>query len=201
MRQFIAPAIFALSAMPAFAADLSLIVDRSDRGVELFVKFDTENTETLLAPYPEGFLANDGRVDIGPFRDGTADHGDALWAQVQTHVGGSEAMVEAMSMMVHPDELPVDFNDPIDGWIAMAVCNVTDPDARFDIGVLSTYAGFIAWDVEGHDEVSIAFPSALEIDVVEFLEGRKIDARTVALAADEALVLDPVTTWERWRFW
>ncbi|MCH2076836.1 MAG: hypothetical protein MK180_08100 [Rhodobacteraceae bacterium] len=193
--------ILALAALPATAADLSLIVDRSDRGVELFIKFDTEKTEDLLAPYPDGFLADDGRVDIGPFRDGTADHGDALWSAVKTQIGAEQPLVEAMSMMVHPDELPVNFNDPIDGWIAMAVCNVTDPDARFDLGVLSTYAGFIAWDVAGHEEVSLQFPAAMEIEVVEFLEGRKIDARTVALAENEALVLDEVTTWERWRFW
>ncbi|MEM1232746.1 MAG: hypothetical protein AAGH70_01340 [Pseudomonadota bacterium] len=194
-------ALFAFWAGGATAADLSLIVDRSDRGVELFVKFETERTEALLAPFPAGFVAEDGRIDIGPFRDGTADHGDALWIGVDTAINGKRALVESMSMMVHPDELPVSFNDPIDGWIAMAVCNVTDPDARFSPEVLSTYAGFIAWDVEGHAEVEISFPSALEIEVTEFLEGRKIDTLTVSLSKNEALVLDPVTTWERLRFW
>ncbi|MEM1234091.1 MAG: hypothetical protein AAGH70_08175 [Pseudomonadota bacterium] len=199
--RFLTASILALMAGAGSAADLSIIVDRSERGVELFVKFETELTETLLAPFPAGFVAEDGRIDIGPFRDGTADHGDALWVNVDTRIGGEPALVESMSMMVHPDELPVSFEDPIDGWIAMAVCNVTDPDARFSPDVLSTYVGFIAWDVPGHGEVALSFPSAMEIDVTEFLEGRKIDALTVALAKDEALVLDPVTTWERLRFW
>ncbi|MEM6276033.1 MAG: hypothetical protein AAF714_03730 [Pseudomonadota bacterium] len=199
--RFLTASILALWAGNSTAADLSLIVDRSERGVELFVKFETELTETLLAPFPSGFVADDGRIDIGPFRDGTADHGDALWVGVDTQINGESALVESMSMMVHPDELPVRFDDPIDGWIAMAVCNVTDPDARFSPEVLSTYAGFIAWDVEGHEEVAISFPSAMEIEVTEFLEGRKIDTLTVALAKDEKLVLDPVTTWERLRFW
>lgn len=73
---------------PGLAADLTLMVDRSERGVEMFVKFDTERTEAILAQHPDGFVAADGRVDIGPFRDGTADHGDALWAGVTTQVNG-----------------------------------------------------------------------------------------------------------------
>ncbi|MEM6895869.1 MAG: hypothetical protein AAF576_00720 [Pseudomonadota bacterium] len=190
-----------MAASPAAAADLSLIVDRSERGVELFIKLPTDKTEDLLAPFPDQFLDAAGLVDIGPFREGTADHGDALWTDVSMDVGGQTSLVEAMSMMVHPDSIPVSFEDPIDGWIAMAVCNVTDPDARFDIGVLSTYAGFIAWDVAGYDQVSITFPAAMEIDVKEFVEGREIGSFTVALAEGDTLALDPVTRWELWRFW
>ncbi|MEO0485404.1 MAG: hypothetical protein AAF092_05790 [Pseudomonadota bacterium] len=196
-----ATCLAALMALPATAADLSLIVDRSDRGVELFVRFATADTESLLAPFPTGFLDADGRVDIAPFQAGTFHHGDELWSEVEMRVAGHSALVEAMSMMVHPDSIPVDFNDPIDGWIAMAVCNVTDPNARFDLGVLSTYAGFIAWEVEGHGTVEIDFPTEAEIEVTEFLEGREISHATVVAGPDAPLTLDAVTSWEKWRFW
>ncbi|MEM6480142.1 MAG: hypothetical protein AAF647_14040 [Pseudomonadota bacterium] len=201
MRGWLSLLLFLAPLAPANAADVALIVDRSERGVEIFVKLPTERTEDLFAPFPEGFLESDGRVDIGPFRDGTADHGDALWAAVETRVAGEAPLVEAMSMMVHPDSIPVDFNDPIDGWIAMAVCNVTDPDARFGLDVLSTYAGFIAWDVAGYGALELVFPAALDIEVTEFVNGRKIHEETVALAEGQPLQLDPVTRWELWRFW
>ncbi|MEM6727866.1 MAG: hypothetical protein AAF618_05145 [Pseudomonadota bacterium] len=188
-------------ASTAGAADMSVMVDRSERGVEIFIKLDTERTEELLAPFPDDFVGGDGLVDIGPFRDGTADHGDALWQAVETRIEGTASTVEAMSMMVHPDSLPVDFDDPIDGWIAMAVCNVTDPDARFGLDVLSTYAGFIAWDVEGHGEVEIAFPTAMEVEVTEFLEGREISSAVLQVSDAAPLRLDAVSRWERWRFW
>ena len=188
-------------AAPVTAADLSLIVDRSDRGVEMFVKLATAQTEDLLAPFPAHFLADDGQVDIGPFRDGTYEEGDELWAQVRTVIGGKEAEVEAMSMMVHPDNLPVAFNDPVDGLIAMAVCTVTDPDARFAVEELSTYAGFIAWDVAGHDRVQISFPTAMDVEVTEFFEGREIYKAALTVGPDVPLELDAVNRWERWRFW
>ncbi|MEM9437769.1 MAG: hypothetical protein AAGA15_12070 [Pseudomonadota bacterium] len=191
----------ALAASPALSADLSLIVDRSERGVEMFVKFPTGSTEALLAPFPAGFLASEGVVDIAPFRAGTADHGDDLWRGVETRIGGETAFVEAMSMMVHPDSLPVDFNDPVDGWIAMAVCNVVGDDTLFGVDVLSTYAGYIAWEVAGHDRVEIAFPSTMEIEVTEFLEGREIHHAELTVGPDKPLTLDPVTRWERWRLW
>jgi len=199
--RFVIATVLALAAAPALSADLSVIVDRSERGVEIFVKFPTERTEALLAPFPAGFLAADGAVDIGPFRNGTYEHGDELWAAVETRVGGESAVVEAMSMMVHPDALPVDFDDPIDGWIAMAVCNVTDPDARFPVAELSTYAGFIAWDVAGHDAVEIGFPTSMNVEVTEFLEGKQISRASLDVGPDRPLTLYPVSRWERWRLW
>ena len=199
--RFGATLLAVLTALPATAADLSLIVDRSEQGVELFLKFATAETETLLAPFPPGFLDPDGLVDITPFRQGTFLHGDKLWSEVEMRVAGEGALVESMSMMVHPDSIPVDFNDPIDGWIAMAVCNVTDPNARFELGMLSTYAGFIAWDVEGLGALEINFPANAEIKVTEFLEGREISQATLVAGPGAPLTLDAVTTWEKWRFW
>ncbi|MEL6551064.1 MAG: hypothetical protein AAFQ54_12545 [Pseudomonadota bacterium] len=194
-------ALFLSTSLPASAADLTLLVDRTERGVEMFVKFETLETEALLAPLPAGFLDAEGLVDIAPFREGTYIYGDELWADIETVIGGEIALVEAMSLMVHPDSLPVDFDDPIDGWIAMAVCNVTDPNARFELGELSTYAGFIAWDVEGRAPLSLTFPREMEVEMTEFLEGREISARTVSVGPDAPLTLDAVTTWERLRFW
>lgn len=194
--------ILALMPVTATAADIQLMVDRSERGVEFFVKFDTENTEALLAPFPAGFLDADGRVDIGPFRSGTADHGDALWQAVQTSFGESPpALVEAMSMMVHPDSLPVPYNDPVDAFMATAICTVTDPDATFDLDVLSTYAGFIAWDVEGYGPLEIRFPEQIELEVTEFVDGREISHVVAQVGPDYPLALDAVTRWERIRFW
>ncbi|MEM8591728.1 MAG: hypothetical protein AAGF13_04290 [Pseudomonadota bacterium] len=201
MRSLLAPTLFLLPALPATAADLSLIVDRSERGVEIFVKLPTDRTEALLAPFPEGFVDADGLINIEPFRAGTFRQGDVLWSKVETVIGEETALVEAMSMMVHPDELPVDFNDPIDGWIAMAVCNVTEENARYDPEVLSTYAGFFAWEVDGHGPVHITFPQDMEIEVTEFLEGREIASLTIQTGPDDPLALDAVTTWERIRFW
>lgn len=197
----IAAFIFAFSPLSAQAADIQLMIDRSERGVEFFVKFETAETETLLAPFPAGFLDAEGKVDIGPFRAGTADHGDALWEGVKTVVADTPALVEAMSMMVHPDSLPVPYRDPIDAFMATAICNVTDPDARFNLGVLSTYAGFIAWDVEGHGDLEIHFPQEVELEVTEYLEGREISHLMAIAGPDAPLKLDAVTRWERIRFW
>ncbi|MEM1236054.1 MAG: hypothetical protein AAGI10_03720 [Pseudomonadota bacterium] len=197
----IAALLLGLLPLSAQGADIQLMIDRSEQGVEFFVKFNTEATETVLAPFPAGFLDEEGLVDIGPFRSGTADHGDALWAGVTTTIGQDAALVEAMSMMVHPDSLPVPYNDPIDAFMATAICNVTDPDARFAVGVLSTYAGFIAWDVEGYGPVELQFPEDIEVEVTEFVEGRKISHQIAQVGPQAPLALDSVSRWERIRFW
>lgn len=198
--RWIAP-IFTSLALPVSAADLSVIVDRADDGVEIFVKFATADTEEVLAPFPPGFLDADGLVDIAPFRNGTYEMGDEMWAGVSTEIGGEDALVEAMSMMVHPDSLPVDFEDPIDGWIAMAVCNVTDPNARFGLDELSTYAGFFAYKVDGYAPISLVFPTDIDVEVTEFLLGRELSTASLTVGPDAPLELDAVTRWERIRFW
>lgn len=187
-------------ATPAWAGpDLRLIVDRRETSVEIFAAMDAERLPSILATDPDGLAASDGRIYLGALREtGTFDFGDHMLRGVRFSAGGEDAQLEAMSVMVHPDDQRLPFDTPLDGNIAMSVCGVDDPAEPPQISNLRLYSGFIAYPADGHAALRLTLPNSemLEIEVVTFVDGSEESRATLELAPGEPIALTEASaTW------
>ncbi|MEM1399376.1 MAG: hypothetical protein AAGF58_05820 [Pseudomonadota bacterium] len=107
--------------------DLTIIVDRSDTSIEMFMKASASDYIHLLGTQFDGFVKPDGTVDYQTIREkGSFDIADKMFERVGTTVGRQSLDFESMSMMVHPPRLKFPLETPLDGLLATSVCT-TDP--------------------------------------------------------------------------
>ncbi|MEM9247737.1 MAG: hypothetical protein AAGB05_03460 [Pseudomonadota bacterium] len=172
-------AILMLGAWPAAAEeeqDLFLIVDRTDRAVEIFFSAGAETLSPLLGPAADGLAARDGAVDVGSFQNGTFDLGDALFADVATALNGTPLVFEAMSVMFHPEDLGLPFATPLDGLMSIEVCSALPSDTPVRLETLTAYAGYIAYTDAPGGALSLHLPEtgreALRVSLTQFRNGR-----------------------------
>lgn len=177
------------------------MVDRDATSIELFVRIPAPLLPEKFAAFPPGFLAENGQVDVTPFRNGTWDHGDAFFEDVVATIGGDPVVFEAMSMMVHPPEFDTPFRDPIDAFTAISVCNVPVGIALLPVDTLVAYLGYIAYPVDGYGDLSLTFPAQATVQIEQFDQGRPVDDRTVDVADSQPIVLDAVTHKTGWFDW
>lgn len=185
-------------ATAAPALDVELIVDRDERTIELFMSLPGEAITPLFAVEPKGLVSLDGTVTFDDLRIGTAAQADWLIQKTAFRVAGEPAVFEAMSMMVHPKEDRLPFLDPIEGSIAMSVCNVPDP-GPLTLDLLHTYAGFIAYPTKGYGALALDLPTSetLTLTVHEYDRGEFLRKSEILLAPGETLSLEAVSLTDR----
>lgn len=191
----------AVLAAPALAEpSLRLIVHQMDESVEIYASLKAEDLPWLLDAEPSGLAAPDGRVYYGELRqNGTFLFGDDMIADIDFAVDGKDALFEAMSVMVHPDDSTLPFETPVDGIMAMSVCLVPDPAVPPQIDELRLYAGIVAYPVAGLSEVTMTLPhtETVSVDMVTYVDGVKSGERTVELAPGQPLIF-PETAKQGW---
>ncbi|MEL6700973.1 MAG: hypothetical protein AAFO58_04740, partial [Pseudomonadota bacterium] len=156
--------------------DLSLIIDRRETSIEVFARIPAAILRPVFATDPAGLAGPDGRVWFGALREtGTFDFGDAMISEVAFKADGAKAPFEAMSVMVHPADNTLSFDDPIDGNIAMSVCGVADPVIPPTIDELTLYAGFISYPVTADAALTLDLPNTRPVHVAvrQFMEGKE----------------------------
>lgn len=147
-----------LWAQHSSAQDMTLVIQRLDDSTEIYVSadaptlFTTFNTSPDVIPMLDGL---DGHVDFDAFFEGTWDVGDALLAETDITIGGTDARFEAMSFMVHPEDQKLPLRTRIDGMIAMSVCNTIEDGAQLGLNNLQAYVGYFS--ERGSADASIQF--------------------------------------------
>ena len=138
-----------LFATPALSADVEIVVDRSEKGIELFLSLPAADAQNVLGADLSQLDGLTTGVDFSVLQNGTWTQGDVLWGNVKTEVNGAPVTFEAMSMMVHPADQSLPFFDPIDALTAISVCGVPIPEENPAIEEMHLYAGFIAYPTDG----------------------------------------------------
>lgn len=164
----------------AFARPVTLvvIVDRTDRAVELFIGLPARSLTDVFALPPRHLAGPDGAVDFLALRDGTWSIGDALFASLDARFGAAPVRFEATSLMVHPVHRRVPFDDPLDGLIALGVCGVTPPSTPPRLDALYAYSGHIAYVEDSSRVLELTFAKTgrapILVDLRDFSDGRPI---------------------------
>ncbi|MEM8980294.1 MAG: hypothetical protein AAGD04_12470 [Pseudomonadota bacterium] len=184
-------------ASPAISDEITLIVDRDEDAIEFFVSVAGETITPLFGVEPKGLVALDGTVSFEELRIGTAVQADWLIQEVEFAVGGQPTVFEAMSMMVHPKTDLLPFVEPVDGSIAMSVCNVPDP-GPMALEALHSYAGFIAYPTQGYENLEITLPLNREMVVTthSYLRGEFLHSSKQNIAPGSAIMLEGLSPLE-----
>ncbi|MEL7097870.1 MAG: hypothetical protein AAGM84_03490 [Pseudomonadota bacterium] len=184
------------SVLPAASAELTVIVNRSDAGTEVYLSAPAPDLFTLTATSPDVVPGGGGAVDIAAFSQGTWEIGDALFANSRLEIGGAAAPLEAMSFMLHAASEAMPMDTPLDALMAIELCNVAEPGQTQDWDALVGYVGYFTPRVAAGDTITLDLPLQTEVTA------RVIDAATdgtlrewrTTLGPKEALLLSPPET-------
>ncbi|MEM1048706.1 MAG: hypothetical protein AAGL24_21315 [Pseudomonadota bacterium] len=139
---------------------LRMVVERGDGYVELYFSTPASTLADLFGLPPQSLAGPDGTVNFDRLRLGTANIGDQLFEDVVSRAGGAQIDFEAMSLMVHPIDDTLPLNDPVDGVLAISVCNAEDPEAPLGLSGLQAYSGFFASTANHAETISLTLPNA-----------------------------------------
>lgn len=180
--------------MGAAAEDMRLIIDRFEERVEVFLSLPAADVPNVLGGTTNQLMTPEGRFEIGVFREtGTAVEGDAVFGDTRLLVNGEPVTVEAMSVMVHPMDLPLPLENPIDGIAAMSVCTVPESETAPLLDALQMYGGFVSWPVDGFGNVALELqnPEPIEIWFGHFAGGLAVSSQVISLPANAVISLAP----------
>ncbi|MEM8813076.1 MAG: hypothetical protein AAGF59_10700 [Pseudomonadota bacterium] len=146
--------------LPSLASPmaLSIIVERRDSSIEIFVEVPAARLNDVFGVVPSEILNDNGTVAIDRLREGTWDVADALMQSTNATLGEKQLRLEGMSMMVHPSNLPVPFRDAIDGITAIGVCQVLPSDGPLYLDDTIAYSGFIGYGSQTGRPLRLDFP-------------------------------------------
>ncbi|SFR16614.1 hypothetical protein [Poseidonocella sedimentorum] len=182
------------------AADLTVLVDRRDDELQLFVRLPAADLEAVFGLSPAPLADAEGRVSFARLREeGTYEFTEVLAATIGLRAGGAHHGFEAMSVMVHPPENALPFATPLDGLLAMSACIGTDTAEPPRVAELELIGGFITYPVAGLAEVMISLPNreALEAEVLTFKAGVPLSRETVTLPPRGTITLPAAENWIR----
>ncbi len=186
-------ALACLVASPVAGQDVSIVLDRSERAVELFLGMPARTAVDAFGLSPDLLTEADGTVDFIGFRQGTWDIGDALFDGVEARIGTEIAAFEGMSVMVHLADQRLPMTTPLDALIAISVCGVEPPDTPPTIDDLYLYAGLIAETSDPRGIVRLDLPMAqdrgLDVQIRDYREGVLLASAERSLDRDVPLVI------------
>lgn len=189
MKQIVAAIAFSLVGVAQAAsqeADGTIILHRGTDAVEFYINFDAAEIEPLLNGDPAVYSDGYGFVDFNNFLVDTAFMGDALFDDVEAMVAGQSAQFYAMSFMLHPQELDVEFATPWEALSTITFCSVAPSQGLMQHDILRAYLGLTAYPVDGMGPVEIVFPetgrAARTFNVREFIDGNYFQSYPVTIA-------------------
>ncbi|MEM8556069.1 MAG: hypothetical protein AAGF71_14740 [Pseudomonadota bacterium] len=122
---------------------MTLIMDRKADSTELFFMVSIPELHAMFGSLPDRIGPVDGALDARTLLTGTYDVGSWMAERLQVTFDGLEVDIDAMSVMVHPDTLPLPFETPLDGYTAISVCTAPVGAEPVPVQDLTLYAGFI----------------------------------------------------------
>ncbi|MEO0387268.1 MAG: hypothetical protein AAF281_07025 [Pseudomonadota bacterium] len=178
-------AFWCVATAAAAAPGVTVMLDRTEEAMGLYLRMPATAAEPLFGRAPEGMTVG-GIIDIDAMREGTYEAGDAMFADVATTTQAGAIVFEALSVAVNRPTAAIPFEFPIDGDMAIAVCLVPDPGEALTFADVDLFAGFYAYPTDGYAALAVRFPETgrdtLTVTVREFRDGDLIDVRSVALA-------------------
>ncbi|MQY42121.1 hypothetical protein GG681_05675 [Epibacterium sp. SM1969] len=175
-------------------ADLRVIVERSDQELSFFLALPVDQMEPLLGTDLSIIFSDDGKLPLDDFqRDGSFELADDVFAAVSGAVGGTAAIFDPMSMMLHPNASALPFSDPFDGILSTSVCGVFIAPEDQVPERMTAYYGGIFLNVAPNAPVQLDFPktgrSAITVKLRQYDDSGFVGETTVALPDGGALVL------------
>lgn len=160
----------------AEANSLTIIVSRDGEYVELFVGLPAEAVDDVFDLPESKLLSDNGKIEFAKFQRGTWELGDRLLASVDARTDNAAVSFEAMSLMLHPSEDYIPFNDFVDAALAVSVCNAITRPAASSLTDLDVYAGYFAIADKPGAEIKLVFPQTGRFPVLvkirEYSNGR-----------------------------
>ena len=152
--------------------DLVVLVERKDDSIELYFRLAADRLDDVFR-FPENQMTGtNGTVEFSNLENGTFDLGDKMFSEVITTIDGEIAKFEAMSMMVHLNEIAPNFTDAVDGMLAISVCNTAAPLSPLTLAQLTSFSGFIAYTSKADQPLRFKFPvksdAKLNVRIREF---------------------------------
>ncbi|MEM8789695.1 MAG: hypothetical protein AAGE76_15665 [Pseudomonadota bacterium] len=187
-------------APPAGAGEV--IVSREGDGMAVYFRMPLSDVRPLFGNDVSGLMGSDGRLTPDLLAQGTFDGADLLARDVAFTLGARDVAFEALSMMVHPAETPLRFDDPLSAQMAIAVCGVPLPEAAPQPEDLVWVGGWYAYPVPSGAALTIDFPQTdrapLDLSVRVFDAGHLKRDEKVTLADDGTIHVPGTAGWRRW---
>ncbi|WP_320242233.1 hypothetical protein [Cognatiyoonia sp. IB215182] len=183
--------------MAAFArdADATMIINRGDVSIDVFVKMPGGIVAPLTGHLP-GFLRDDNSmIDLRDFRTDTAPLSEQAFAPISFTNDAASAHAEAMGMMVHPITDAIPFATPWDALSAVTLCSFDDVPQFFHISDLHFYAGYSIYPTNGYGDLRIKLPETGRNDIrfqVRTFSGGELVTQGVHVVADGGTLLNSV---------
>ncbi|MEM8972040.1 MAG: hypothetical protein AAGD43_08275 [Pseudomonadota bacterium] len=173
---------------------LDIIVDRKPDHIEIYIQLPGEAIESVFAGDVSQLGDTNGFVDFEGLRNGTWQHGAALFGKLKAASAENSINLEMTSLMVHPPNRTLPFRDPIEGLVATSVCGVEVPRQHNTLADLTANVGFYADVTSGNDRIELKLPSTgrkpVSVRVREFSNGQQIADLRSSLA-DSGLLRIP----------
>lgn len=194
MKRWAAPFVScAFLCVPALQArDLTLIVQRAGDSTELYISapapvlFEVFGADEAIVPSQSGY------VDFAAFYEGTWPIGDALIERTGFAANGTDLGFEGMSFMLHPNTDALPFDTPLDGMIAISVCNVIPGTDRYQMQDLLGYVGYFSEVNTTNKAIDVTLSAplkrALEVKVID-VTGRHSETTRFEFKAGETVAL------------
>lgn len=160
---------------------VDIVISRGEDAIELFLAMPTDLAVPHFGLTREDLVNSNGFADFERFSKGTFDLGEALWRDVEAELNGKSLTFETMSLMVHPANLPLPFETPLDALASVEVCGTTARNTR--LSETHLYIGLIAYSDETKSELTFRWPRALpasvDVSVRDFVGHRLAKAWTL----------------------
>ncbi|MEM9582083.1 MAG: hypothetical protein AAGA08_03120 [Pseudomonadota bacterium] len=195
----IGAALLVMSSAAAVARDLTLVTQRHADWTEVYISAGAPDLfDTFSVPY-QTLTGETDQVDFGELRAGTGWLGDVLLEQATITIGPRDAALEGMSLMVHPADSKLPMTTPLEGMIAIGVCNGPPDGTYLSISELHAYVGYFS-DI-GSDglPISLSFKqpltSATRVTVYDHGADGAVTRYSLELQPGDPLLLpaDPVS--------
>ncbi|MEO0860362.1 MAG: hypothetical protein AAFY65_07105 [Pseudomonadota bacterium] len=174
------------------APDVEIILKRQYDSLEIFVSTQADKVGPVLGGHLAGLINETGYIPFNDMlRNGSTEFGESMMSQTTMRVDGDLVLVEATSFMAHPPELDLPFEIPFDAEVATSVCAAEEPDRTFVLADLTTFAGYIAYPVDGYASIEIDLGGPADAQVLlSVFDGETLVARdTVNVTGDTPLVV------------
>ncbi|MDX8350702.1 hypothetical protein SLH49_22155 [Cognatiyoonia sp. IB215446] len=174
-------------------ADATMIINRSDVSIDVFVRIPGGIVVPLTGYLPDFPSDDGGMLDIRSFRADTASLGDQAFAPISFTIDATPAHAEAMGMMVHPITDAIPFTTPWDALTAVTLCSFDDVPQLFQISDLHMYAGHSIYPTNGYGDLRIKLPETGRDDIrfhVLTFSGGELVSQGVHVVADGGTLLN-----------
>ncbi|MCV6595785.1 MAG: hypothetical protein OIF40_01700 [Mangrovicoccus sp.] len=179
----------------AWADPLELIINRKSDSVTIYLAAPLDIAAQRFGGLPPQLQPGPDGMDTETLREGTLDSTDWFIARSQARLGGTEAPLEPLSIMIHPSDLELPFETPHDGLMAISVCTAP-PSTAQPPSAFTLYAGLYLYPVDGRQALDLELgsfgPNQTQILVREYWDWDALGPAELHQMSATGLSLDRV---------